>query len=75
LKSCIEGINLLEEGKTEDRFLGVTKKEGRDFLKIKFYTRVILSFWGVTRIIKGVIRKIQTFFLIENKKRGYKEYV
>jgi len=35
---------MLEEGKTKDRFWDVTKKEGRDFLKIKFYARVILSF-------------------------------
>jgi len=64
LRSCIEGINLLEEGKTEDGFLGVTKKEGRSFLKIKFFARVILSFWGVTRIIQGVIRKTLFFNII-----------
>jgi len=44
-------------GKTEEGFWGVTKKEGRRFLKIKIYARVILLFWGVTRIIRGVIRK------------------
>jgi len=31
LKSCIEGINQLEEGKTEDEFWGVTKKEEEAF--------------------------------------------
>jgi len=64
LKSCIEGINLLEEGKTGDGLWGVTKKEGRCFLKIKFYTRVILSFWGVTRITLGVIRKTLLVFFV-----------
>jgi len=49
---------LLEEGKAEEEFWRVTKKEGRDFLKIKFYARVILSFLGVTGITQGVIRKI-----------------
>ncbi|KEH24502.1 hypothetical protein MTR_7g112605 [Medicago truncatula] len=38
-------IMVLEEG-----FWGVTKKEGIGFLKIKFYERVILSFWGATMI-------------------------
>jgi len=41
-------------------FWGVTKKEGRSFLKIKFYERVILSCWGITRNIQGVIRKTST---------------
>jgi len=31
LKSCIEGINQFEEGKTEDEFWGVTKKEEEAF--------------------------------------------
>jgi len=57
LKSCIEGIHLLEKGKTEEEFWSVTKKEGRGFLKMKFHARVILSFWGVTRITQGVIKK------------------
>jgi len=56
-KSCIEGINLLEEGKTDDEFWGVTTKEGRGFLKNKFFARVILSFWGIIRIVHGIIRK------------------
>jgi len=68
LKSCIEGINLIEEEKTEDGFWGVTMKEGRVFLKIKFYTKVILSLWSVTKIIQGVIRKT-LMFIVDRRKR------
>jgi len=62
----IEGINLQKKygfgrGKTEKGFWGVTKEEGKGFLKIKFYARVILLFWGVTRIMQGVIRKTHFF--------------
>ena len=64
MKSCIEGIHLLEKGKTEEEFWSVTKKEGRGFLKMKFHARVILSFWGVTRITLGVIRKTLLVFFV-----------
>lgn len=33
-------------------------------LKIKFYSRAILSFWSVTKNILCVIRKIQTYMFL-----------
>jgi hypothetical protein len=39
----LEEYNFVRE-KKEEGFWGVTEKEGRGFLKIKFYERVILSF-------------------------------
>jgi len=44
-------------GKMEEGFWDVTKKEGKDILKIKFYAKEIMSFWGVTRIIQDVIKE------------------
>jgi len=65
LKSCIEGRNLawrsiiLEEERKW--VLGCNQERKKRLFKNKFYEKVILSFWGVTRNIPGVIIKSLTF--------------
>ena len=44
-------------------FWGATKKERIGFLKIKFYKRVIMSFYGATRIKQGIIKKTPIYFI------------